>query len=214
MTEHEVRKGGGGRLTRSETVTVRLDPKLRYLAELAARKQRRTLSSFIEWAIEDSLKSVLLYQCTGYDGDNESVSVADASIALWDVDEAERFVRLAIRYSELLTHQEQEIWKLLLDSSLLLPAQSRRANQLMWDFAVLEDKVFPTIRTRWAGLMTAYAGSTSERSDWVARTKAEMLEGKIYPKSPSSYGSTQPRRAPPPSSEKTGFADMDDDIPF
>ena len=51
------RRGGGGKLARSETVTVRLAPKLRYLAELAARKQRRTLSSFIEWAIEETLET-------------------------------------------------------------------------------------------------------------------------------------------------------------
>ena len=51
MTEQEMRKGGGGKLSRSETVTVRLDPKLRYLAELAARLHRRTLSSYVEWAI-------------------------------------------------------------------------------------------------------------------------------------------------------------------
>ena len=48
-------KAGGGKLARSEVVTVRLDPRLRYLANLVARKQRRTLSSFIEWAIEESL---------------------------------------------------------------------------------------------------------------------------------------------------------------
>src|SRR6516165_4850387 len=52
------RKGGGAKLVRSETVTVRLDPKLRYLGEIAARKQRRTVSSFIEWAIEDVLRRV------------------------------------------------------------------------------------------------------------------------------------------------------------
>jgi hypothetical protein len=39
----ESKRKGGGKLSRSETVTVRLDPKLRYLAELAALKQRRTL---------------------------------------------------------------------------------------------------------------------------------------------------------------------------
>lgn len=122
MTEQEKRKGGGGKLSRSETVTVRLDPKLRYLAELASRKQRRTLSSYIEWAIEDSLRSVLLYQGSGYGGD-ESVSVADDASRLWDVDQAERFVRLAIRYPELLTHEEQELWKLLQDSQLLQPVQ-------------------------------------------------------------------------------------------
>jgi len=54
------RGGGGGKLNRSETVTIRLDPKLRYLTELAARQQRRTLSSFIEWAIDSALKDVVL----------------------------------------------------------------------------------------------------------------------------------------------------------
>ena len=59
MAEADKRKGGS-KLARSETVTVRLDPKLRYLAELAARKQRRSLSSYIEWAVEDSLSRVPL----------------------------------------------------------------------------------------------------------------------------------------------------------
>ena len=36
MTDVKKRKKGGGKLTRSEIVTVRLDPKLRYLSELAA----------------------------------------------------------------------------------------------------------------------------------------------------------------------------------
>ncbi len=52
------RKGGGGKLSRSEVVTVRLDPKLRFAADLAARKQRRTLSSFIEWAVEKTVQGV------------------------------------------------------------------------------------------------------------------------------------------------------------
>ena len=60
MTQQNRRKGGGSKLSRSETVTVRLDQKLRYLAELAARKYRRTLSSFIEWAIEDTFNRIML----------------------------------------------------------------------------------------------------------------------------------------------------------
>jgi len=200
MTEQEMRKGGGGKLSRSETVTVRLDPKLRYLAELAARKQRRTLSSYVEWAIEESLKTTLLYQGTGYGGD-ESVSVADATPTLWDVDEAERFVRLAIAYPDLLMHQEQEVWKLLQDSGLLHPAQSRRNGRVSWDFAVLEDQVFPAVRRRWPNLMMAHAtGTPSARSQWVERTQAEVMSGRVYPK--------------PPPAAKTGFDDMEDDVPF
>jgi hypothetical protein len=94
--------GGGGKLSRSEVVTVRLDPKLRYLAELAARKQRRTLSSFIEWAIEQSLADVKL---------TETSTVADEAPRLWDVDECDRFVKLALHDESLLNYREQLLWK-------------------------------------------------------------------------------------------------------
>ena len=46
------------KLNRSETVTVRLDPRLNYLAELAGRAQRRTKSSFIEWAVQEAVRSL------------------------------------------------------------------------------------------------------------------------------------------------------------
>ena len=105
----EKKKGGGSKLTRTQTVTVRLDPKLRYLAEIASRKQRRTVSSFIEWAIEQALDSVIV-------NDNSHISVADESARLWDVDEAERFMRLAVAYPDLLTHDEQLLWRVIRDA--------------------------------------------------------------------------------------------------
>jgi hypothetical protein len=109
MTASEGHKKGGGKLSRSETVTVRLDPKLRYLAELAARKQRRTLSSFIEWAIEQSLKDVQIQNVRK----GESSNLHDVSDALWDVGPAERLVRLALKCPEFLNYKEQRIWKLV-----------------------------------------------------------------------------------------------------
>lgn len=222
MTDQEKRKGGGGKLARSETVTVRLDPKLRYLAELAARKQRRTLSSYIEWAIEDSLKAVVLRQGTGYDGDAD-VSVADEVGRLWDVDQAERFVRLAISYPELMTHEEQEVWKLLQDSQVLQPAQSRRSGRVTWDIAALEDQVFPAVRRFWPSLMAAYADAKLDAQHltirWVEETKAKVIEDRTPPPRTTYGGSPPPvRSAPPPRpappKSSTGFDDMDDDIPF
>ena len=46
----------GSTLARTEIVTIRLTPKLKYLADIAARKHRRTLSSFIEWALAETIK--------------------------------------------------------------------------------------------------------------------------------------------------------------
>lgn len=118
MAGEKKRKGGGAKLARTETVTVRLDEKLRYLAELAARKQRRTLSSFIEWAVQDSLERVMLRAATSGDA---ARTVASEAAHLWDVDEAARFVKLATHYPELLTYEEQ------LQLNLLI-------SQFVWDY--------------------------------------------------------------------------------
>src|SRR5438874_590017 len=91
------------KMLRSETTSIRLDPKLKYLAELAARRQRRSLSSFIEFAIESTLYNVNISE----GGFGEApISVANAADLLWDVDEPERFVKLAIHYADVLTYPE------------------------------------------------------------------------------------------------------------
>lgn len=221
MTETDKRKGGGGKLTRTETVTVRLDPKLRYLAELAARKQRRTLSSYIEWAIEDSLKAVMLFQGNSYENDPPA-TVADEVSRLWDVDQSERFVRLAIAYPELMTHEEQEVWKLLQDSHILQPAQSRRNGRVMWDMAILEDRVFAEVRRYWSSLMIAYSDAKLDAQhvtfEWVEQTKAKVTADRTPPAQSPYAGPPAARPAPPPRTappkSPTGFDDMDDDIPF
>ena len=102
------KKSAGGSLVRSQVVTVRLDPKLKFAAELAARKQRRTLSSFIEWAIEQAVSEV---KVTSYNGDEKSV--LEATREIWDVSEAQRFLNFANNYSELLNYDEERLIKLI-----------------------------------------------------------------------------------------------------
>src|SRR5919201_1551935 len=94
-------RGGGSKLNRSETVTNRLDPKLRYLTELAARTQRRTVSSFIEWAIERALDHIPLREHRS-GSDAREVTLGEEAEKLWDVDEADRLARLGLYYPELL----------------------------------------------------------------------------------------------------------------
>jgi uncharacterized protein (DUF1778 family) len=113
MPKSEKKKGGGSKLNRTQTVTLRLDPKLRYLTDLAARSQRRTTSGFIEWAIEEALSKVVLLQLK-----DRTLTLKDKASALWDVDEPDRFAKLAIKYPNLLTHDEQVLWKLILEISL------------------------------------------------------------------------------------------------
>jgi hypothetical protein len=121
----DIRKGGStnvrarSRKTKTETVSVRLDPKLRFMAELAARRQRRTLSSFVEWAIEDSLYRVLITQEIDSRGNYKGKSISEVAATLWDVSEADRFARLAFRYPDLLNHHEQICWKLIRENGYL-----------------------------------------------------------------------------------------------
>ncbi|WP_447916185.1 hypothetical protein [Delftia acidovorans] len=198
------RKTAGGKLNRSEVVTVRFDQKLRYLAELGARKHRRTLSSYIEWAVEQSLKEVVLFDGDQYNGDGRR-SIADEALSLWDSDDSERFIRLAINYPALLTLEEQERWKMLSDSDLLGPAKGRLPNgQVQWNRAILDDVVFPTVRRLWPGMMEAYNGDAQTQRKWVDNTLAAVRSGKVY----TGY------KAPALKPVQSGFDDMDDDIPF
>ncbi len=228
------RKGGGGKLSRSEIVTVRMDSQLHYLAELAARKHRRTLSSFIEWAVQHSFKAVELYHGNGYNND-ESVYLNDVEGRLWDVDPAERFARLAILYPDLLTHEEQERWKMLTDSQLLSPAIQRNNGIRMWDWPKLEDVVFPVLRRAWASLLAAHEGGPEAMRKWVSSTQTSI--NTIYkngvvatpttvanslkpssvsapPRPPASVVARAPAPAPVKPKPASGFDDMDDDIPF
>lgn len=155
----EKKSGGGSKLARTQTVTVRFDPKLRYLAELAARKQRRTVSSFIEWAVEESLKNIITVEF-------DNLSLAEEAETLWDVDDAERFARLAISHSELLTHDEQILWKVILDSNLLSlsPFGYKIVPHEKFTMDVLRESVFPEIRKNWK-LFNDIAQGLRPRSD-------------------------------------------------
>ena len=104
--------------TRTEVFAMRLDPKLKYLAEIAARKQRRSLANFMEWAIELGLSN------TEIGGDsNERITVWDQSTKLWDVDEADRFATLAFLNPELMTYDEQVLWKLICETGYVWKGQ-------------------------------------------------------------------------------------------
>jgi predicted transcriptional regulator len=169
---------------RSETVTVRLDPKLRYLAEIAARKHRRTLSSYIEWAIEDSLRNVQL--------DNRSLSMADEAENLWDVDDADRFARLALQHADLLTHDEQIRWKLIRESGAFWLGHYGKFPPHRFIWAVDENSMrFDILRQHWATIVeAAETGDASKMPIW--RMTREQPEAKKAP----------------------NFDDMEDDIPF
>lgn len=162
----EPKRKGGAKTSRSETVTVRLDPMTRYLAEIAARIQHQTLSSFIDSAVSMAVNEVR-FASIWRNLDEEGTTIADMAPALWDVDPAERFVRLAILNPYLLTHDEQMLWKIIGDSGVVKPALfyqeedgtflARKKPDWYW----LEHVGFPRLRDHWETLVKISAGELS-----------------------------------------------------
>ena len=107
------RKAKAG-VPRSEVFALRLDPKLKYLAEIAARKQRRSLANFVEWAIEEALKGVPL---AAADINGNRPTVANVAAQLWALNEPERLRNLATHYPELLSYDEQLVWRVINEHS-------------------------------------------------------------------------------------------------
>ncbi len=91
-------------VNRTEVFGFRMDPRMKYLSELAARKQRRSLANFIEWAVETALENTVI-------GEGESLLMQAKK--LWDVDPSDRLLRLAKHYPDLLTYEEQMIIRII-----------------------------------------------------------------------------------------------------
>ena len=153
------RKAKAG-VPRSEVFALRLDPKLKYLAEIAARKQRRSLANFVEWAIEEALKGVPVAEA---DINGNRPTVANVAAQLWALNEPERLRNLATHYPELLSYDEQLVWRVLNEHSTRHPGKegiSRFVREKIFD-----DKL---IRACWPEIK-AYAleGGTLEKLDEV-----------------------------------------------
>lgn len=156
------RRGGGSKLQRSETVTLRLDPKLRYLMELGARKQRRTVSSFIEWAIERALNNVILREHVR-GSEAPDVTLSEEATKLWDVDEADRIAKLGLYYPELLTHDEQVLWKLVQETDYFWRGHKNEQGHPAWTNTP-ETLYFERVRASWETLQQVAAGERDRAS--------------------------------------------------
>lgn len=186
MKSPEKKRSGSSKQPRSETVTIRLDPKMKYLAEIAARKQRRTLSSFIERAVERSFEGVTLldYRLENSPNMREDKTLVGLSHSLWSPDESERLLRLAILCPELLSEAEEEIWNCVIRSGFLKEAYKKKNHSPYlatikgeWDMEYLETCAFPNLRRFLPSLMETYKnfppGSSEAKKageEWVIDT--------------------------------------------
>ena len=104
------RKGKAGNQAKAESITVRLDPKIRYGLEILARKQRRNLSSVVEWALQKAIND----PTDGlYDEKGGKMNLLDF---LWDVEESDRIYQLCTCRPNLITFEEERIVKIVIES--------------------------------------------------------------------------------------------------
>lgn len=113
------KKGGGGKLSRSEILQARLNPKLRVAAEIMARIQRRTVSSLIEILVEDAMKhqkisEFRMVRSPRIPADTfkkiEEISLNDAIDYIWSPEEADRFANFAFHLPVLMSPKEASVW--------------------------------------------------------------------------------------------------------
>lgn len=118
------KKGAGGKLARTEVVQARLNPKLRMAAEIMARQQRRTLSSFFEELVDKAAKEQMIdiqpkeivridTRCPLKGKKSLHIPVIEAVKQMWEVEEADRFSNFAISTPDLLTFEEEQLWSFI-----------------------------------------------------------------------------------------------------
>ena len=103
-------------LAKGDVITVRLSPKLKYGLELLSRKQHRTISSIVTWAVEQMITN---HECGLFKepknprpGKGMYIPIEKYMLdVLWDVDPADRLVKLAKHWPELMTFEEELIVK-------------------------------------------------------------------------------------------------------
>lgn len=97
---------------KAESITVRLDPKIRYGLELLARKQHRNLSSVVEWALQKAINDPE----QGLIEKGKDKQEFHLLPALWDVEESDRLYQMATMRADLLTFEEERLVKTIIES--------------------------------------------------------------------------------------------------
>jgi hypothetical protein len=142
----KAKKGEGAR---SETLTVRLTPRMKYGLELQARKQHRTLAGVVEWAIERGLyheTDGLLKEMDITNSVSGTVEKAKLNLLewLWDPSEIKRLCLLCMYAYELMTYEEQKLWSLI--------AQ----NAYYWQVLEITSSQNEVVRYIWPSLASKY----------------------------------------------------------
>jgi hypothetical protein len=116
----------GGHLKRTMIIHTRMSPKLKFIADLIARHQNRTLSSLIESLLVEvaerhHLPAVVTEkaQTDHYlfgERQTKKVTAQEIGERLWSAEEADRFAAMALFVPTLLTVEEDALWQAIMET--------------------------------------------------------------------------------------------------
>lgn len=112
--------------SKTDALSIRIDPRLRYGLELLSRVQRRSVTGVVEWAIENALRTEQVDPLSEY-----SSTFAQAVTSTWSPNEPERLQNLAKNYPDLMTYEESRLWRVLAETEPLRAGTGSRSTLLM-----------------------------------------------------------------------------------
>lgn len=150
---------------RAEVLSIRTDPKLLLATRLAASQERRTVSSFVEWAVDRAVRGVNVT----VDEDDQPVNALTVVEQIWDDDEVKRFINLAVSYDDLLTNEERALWDLIWFNTAFSRPRPNKGHYFLFDPVVYVK--LDAVREHWATLKAVAA----ERAPRSALPKSEAI---------------------------------------
>ncbi len=176
---------------RTDAMTMRVEPENRYFAEIGARAYRTTVSGFIDIVLSEAFAKVELDTVDG------KKMLKGLRSKLWDVDEEDRLVKLALTCPDLLNYNEQKIWKLIRETAVFWKGRwyNNQMDEVEWSVD-LEHIRWQMVRRHW-NLLQAIANGLEDRAA-LDSLKDDSADG------PVNDDASPPDDGRPP----------DDDIPF
>lgn len=177
------RKLRGPKMARSEVMSVRFDSKLMLATRLAAARERRSITSYIEWAVEQANRLVHVSHHWDAAPSNavdtappKPISAMDVAEAVWEPDEAKRLMHLATMYPELLSHEEEVLWELIWNNTAFSRPRPKESGVSLFDPAVYVD--WDAVHQHWDLLRRVAAGHSSRselpRGKTIAESKVSL----------------------------------------
>jgi hypothetical protein len=163
---------------KGENINIRIDPKLKYGLELLARRQHRTLTSVVEWAIGKALrdeKEGLSYRqwaiCEAGYPDLDQPYTVFLLDKIWSPDPLIRFLNLVYHDEALLSYEEGVIWDII-SNNFHYWSGKFDGTYYSWDPSLRGHLRLDQVRADWQVLNDIAAGQSNREdlSKWEPAT--------------------------------------------